>query len=166
MTTTATLAPGRWRAGTTTSEATFTVGNLGRTARGNVPIVDGTLDVDETGQPTAVHGTLDLGAIDTGNRRRDMDLRKPHLLDLDNHPTMTFTGTFRGTEVTGRLTARGTTTTLTGQVELSTTDSDHVVLTARARLDRRTLGIRAPRFVIGRWVDITVVATVSRVTGG
>lgn len=35
-------------------------------------------------------GSLHLGAIDTGNARRDKDLRKPKLLDLDHHPAMTF----------------------------------------------------------------------------
>jgi polyisoprenoid-binding protein YceI len=50
-----------------------------------------------------------------------MDLRKQHLLDLDNHPTMTFTGTFHGTEVTGHLTTRSATAALTGQVEVSIT---------------------------------------------
>ena len=37
-----------------------------------------------------------------------------------------------------------------------------VVLTVTARLDRRTLGIRAPRIMIGRYVDITVTAVVRR----
>jgi polyisoprenoid-binding protein YceI len=163
MTTTnaAALLPGRWRADIKGSEATFTVTNLGRTAHGRVPIVAGTVEIGQDGRPAAVHGTLDLGAIDTGNTRRDLDLRKPRLLDLDNHPSMTFTGTFDGAEVTGELTARGATASLTGQVEVSIADTQSAVLTARARLDRSALGIRAPRFMIGRWVDITIVATIS-----
>jgi hypothetical protein len=36
------------------------------------------------------------------------------------------------------------------------------VLTATARLDRRTLGIRAPSFMIGKWVDVTVTAVVAQ----
>ncbi len=35
-------------------------------------------------------------------------------------------------------------------------------MTATARLDRRTLGIRAPRFLIGAYADITVTAVITR----
>ncbi|TDP92792.1 YceI family protein [Labedaea rhizosphaerae] len=160
----AVLAEGRWTADLARSTATFTVGNLGKTVTGTVPVLDGTVDVDAQGLPCAVRGTLDLGAVDTGNRRRDKDLRKPKLLDLDQHPVMTFvadeviTGA-DGWSVTGKLTARGTTIGLTGHVTSSTVDGA-VTLTARTSLDRRALGVRAPRFMIGHTVDITVVATI------
>ncbi|MGW6932723.1 YceI family protein [Lentzea sp. NPDC054927] len=165
MTTTSrTLTAGVWRADLTRSTASFKVGNLGRVAGGTVPVTGGTVEIGPDGALLAVHGTLDLGAIDTGIAKRDQDLRKPGLLDLDRHPTMTFTATtaFRvegGWRVTGTLTARGTSTELSGVAELSTVDGE-TVMTATARLDRRTLGIRAPRFLIGRYVDITVTAVV------
>ena len=114
MTTTspAGLATGRWMVDPAHSIATFRVGNLGRTVTGTVPITEGTVDIDGSGQPAAITGTLDLGAIDTGNARRDKDLRKPRLLDLDRHPTMTFaadtiTASPTGWQVTGHLAARG-----------------------------------------------------------
>lgn len=165
MTTTSnTLTAGLWRADLTRSTASFEVGNLGRVARGTVPVTGGTVEIGQDGALLAVQGALDLGAIDTGIAKRDLDLRKPGLLDLDRHPTMTFTATsaFRaegGWRVTGTLAARGTSTELSGVAELSTADGE-VVLTATARLDRRTLGIRAPRIMIGRYVDITVTAVV------
>ena len=46
-----------------------------------MPIVSATVDVDAGGRPTAVHATLDLTGITTGNPKRDSDLQKPHLLD-------------------------------------------------------------------------------------
>jgi len=112
---------------------------------------------------------LDLGAIDTGNARRDSDLRKPRLLDLDRHPAMAFaadtiTASPAGWSVTGRLTARGTSVRLAGDVELSHQDGP-TTLTAHTWLDRRTLGIRAPRILIGHEIDITVTATICRITG-
>jgi polyisoprenoid-binding protein YceI len=170
MTTTsrAGLAAGHWTVDAAHSTATFRVGNLGRAVTGTVPIIDGTVDVGRDGQPSAITRSLDLGAIDTGNTRRDSDLRKPKFLDLDHHPTMTFaadtvTVSPISWSVTGRLTARGTCARLAGDVELSR--QDHAVtLTAHTRLDRRTLGIRAPRIMIGHQIDITVTATIRRTT--
>jgi len=163
MTTTsrAGLATGRWIVDPAHSTATFRVGNLGRTVTGTVPITEGTVDIDG-GQPSAMTGSLDLGAIDTGNARRDKDLHKPKLLDLDRYPTMTFTADTitaapAGWRVTGHLTARNTTVRLIGDAEVTGYDRSATV-TAHTRLDRRTLGIRAPRIMIGHVIDITVTA--------
>jgi polyisoprenoid-binding protein YceI len=167
MTTTRALAAGVWRADLSRSTASFQVGNLGRKANGTVPVTAGTVEIGPDGALLAVHGTLDLGAIDTGITKRDQDLRKPRLLDLDRHPVMTFTATSaraagNGWHVTGTLAARGTETELGGTVEVSSLDGREAVLTATARLDRRTLGIRAPGFMIGRYVDITVTAVITQ----
>ncbi|GGM86471.1 hypothetical protein GCM10011609_23710 [Lentzea pudingi] len=165
MTATRALALGVWQADVTRSTASFEVGNLGRKTHGTVPVTAGTVEIGTDGTLLAAHGTLDLGAIDTGNTKRDQDLRKPGLLDLDRHPSMTFTATSArttgdGWQVTGTLAARGTETVLDGTVALSSEDGQ-VVMTATARLDRRTLGIRAPGFLIGRYVDITVTAVIT-----
>ncbi|MFS8097273.1 YceI family protein [Lentzea alba] len=166
MTASTTLAAGFWRADLTRSTASFDVGNLGRTTHGTVPVTGGTVEIGTDGSLAAVHGTLDLSGIDTGIPKRDLDLRKPSLLDLDRHPSMTFRATScspvdGGWQVSGTLSARGTATELSGVAQLSTVEGE-VVLTATARLDRRTLGIRAPRFLIGRYVDITVSAVIER----
>ena len=166
MTAAGTLTAGTWQADLARSTASFKVGNLGRTVNGTVPVTGGSVEIGPDGALLAVHGTLDLGAIDTGIPRRDLDLRKPSLLDLDRHPTMTFTATSAepvdgGWQVTGTLSARGTSTELSGRADLSTVDGE-AVMTATTRLDRRTLGIRAPRIMIGRYVDITVTAVIRR----
>ena len=159
-----TLAAGKWTVDSTRSTATFRVGNLGQTVTGTVPIIEGTVDVDAGGRPTAISASLDLGSIDTGHRRRDRDLRKPSLLDLDRHPTMTFSadavaGPAGGWSVTGQLTARGTAVALAGDLELSEADGS-TTLVGRTWLDRRALGVRAPRIMIGRRVEITVSALI------
>jgi polyisoprenoid-binding protein YceI len=171
MTTTApvTLAAGQWTVDVERSTATFRVANLGRTATGTVPVIDGTIEVGPDGLPSAISGSLDLGAIDTGHARRDKDLRKPRLLDLDRHPVGTFTAdnvstSPAGWSVTGYLSARGTRTRLTGDVEVSAQGQDPT-LTARTRLDRRALGLRVPALIIGHQVDITVTATIRRTAG-
>ena len=126
MTTTspAGLATGRWILDVARSTATFRVASLGRTVTGTVPFIEGTVDTGPDGLPSAITGALDLGAIDTGNARRDADLRKPRFLDLDAHPTMAFaadtvTAAPAGWTIAGRLSARGTSVRLTGDVEVS-----------------------------------------------
>jgi polyisoprenoid-binding protein YceI len=156
------LSTGRWMVDPAHSTATFRVGNLGRTVTGTVPVTEGTVVID--GQHSAITGSLDLGAIDTGNARRDKDLRKPKFLDLDRYPAMTFTADTitvapAGWRVTGQLTARGTSVPLAGDVDVSGQDGS-ATLTAHTQLDRRALGIRAPRIMIGHQIDITVTATI------
>ena len=160
----ATLAAGQWKVDVEHSTATFTVGNLGHTVTGTVPILDGTVEVGPDGLPSAIYGTLDLSAIATGISRRDKDLRKPNLLDLDRYPVSTFeadrmTASPGGWSVSGYLTARGTRTRLTGDVEISA-QGQEATLTARTQLDRRAIGLRAPKLMIGHQVDITVTATI------
>jgi polyisoprenoid-binding protein YceI len=160
------LASGRWRLDVSRSTARFVVGSLGRKVNGSVPITDGTVDVDPAGRVTAINGTLHLGAIDTRNSKRDKDLRKPGLLDLDRNPTMTFVADTVAVgdgqwQVAGRLSARGTSVAISGSVAVSADEPD-ATLVASARLDRRDLGIRAPAFMIGRAVDVTVTARLLR----
>jgi polyisoprenoid-binding protein YceI len=159
-----TLAAGQWTVDVEHSTATFTVGNLGHTVTGTVPILDGTVEIGPGGLPSAICGSLDLGAIATGNPRRDKDLRKPKLLDLDRYPVSTFeadrmAASPGGWSVSGYLTARGTRTRLAGDVELSA-NGQEATLTARTQLDRRALGLRAPKLMIGHLVDITVTAII------
>ena len=170
MTTTspADLAVGRWTVDPARSTATFRVRSLGRTVTGNVPITEGTMDVDESGRPRAISGSLDLGAVDTGNPRRDKDLRKPRFLDLDRYPAMTFaadsiTVSPAGWQVTGTLAVRGTSVRLAGDAAASSHEGSATV-TAHTRLDRSDLGIRAPGIMIGHAIDITVTAAL-RLTG-
>jgi len=156
------LAVGRWTVDPARSTATFRVRGLGRTVTGNVPITEGTMDVDESGRPRAISGSLDLGAVDTGNPRRDKDLRKPRFLDLDRYPAMTFaadsiTASPAGWQVTGTLAVRGTSVRLAGDAAVSSHDG-FATVTAHTHLDRHALGIRAPAIMIGHAIDITIAA--------
>jgi polyisoprenoid-binding protein YceI len=129
---------------------------------GTVPVTAGSVVVDG-GEPSAITGSFDLSAIDTGNTRRDKHLRSPKFLGLDRYPTMTFTtdtisATPRGWLFTGYLTVRNVSVRLTSEAEVMELDRSAAV-TVHARLDRRNLGIRAPRILIGHTISITVTAT-------
>lgn len=159
------LATGRWRHVPARTTAEFSVRNLAlRTVRGTVPVADAWVEVDAAGAPAGVQAVLDLRAIDTGHRKRDADLQKPHLLDTANHPTLTFAGLAPepgpdGWLVAGRLAGRAAAdVTLTAQVDRAPAGGD-LVVHATTTVDRRALGVRAPRFLIGRRLRIEVTAT-------
>jgi polyisoprenoid-binding protein YceI len=162
----ASLATGRWRHVSSRSSAGFTVRNFGlKVVAGTVPVVQAYVDVDATGRPHHVHAVLDLQAIDTGNRRREADLRKPHLLGTDEHPTLTFSGTPEpnadGWDVRGRLAGRGI-AELTLRAEIvDRAASGELTVHATAIVDRRELGVRAPRFLIGHRLTLEVNAVFS-----
>lgn len=161
------VATGRWVVDPARSTATFSVANfVFRTVRGTVPVITGTVDVADGGRPTRLRGELDLARIDTGNRRRDADLRKPSLLDLDASPLLTYEAEEfdvgpQGWSARGSLGARGTTCPLTVLgVAAATGALLHLVGTAV--VDRTALGIRAPSLVIGRQVSVVVDAWLDR----
>jgi polyisoprenoid-binding protein YceI len=159
------LRTGRWTSVAALTRTGFAVGNLGgmKTVHGRIPVTEAWVDVDETG-PSAVHATLDLTAVDTGHRKRDSDLRKPYLLDTAQHPTLTFDGDRAQRvdgrwQVPGRLTGRAATDVILSVEEVAGSDPGVVSIRATVRLDRRELGVKAPRFMIGRSVDVTIEAS-------
>jgi polyisoprenoid-binding protein YceI len=158
------FAAGSWRRPAERGTAGFTVrGAGGRRVSGVVPIVAARVDVDPAGTPESVWAVLDLTGIDTGSVRRDADLQKRHLLDTERHPQLTFEGcapepTPDGWRVRGRLTGRADTElTLAAQI-IHRSPTGELTVRATTSFDRRGLGIRAPRLMIGRWVDVTIEA--------
>jgi len=159
------LAAGRWVAIVDRTSATFTVSNLGfKVVHGSVAVTRGEVRVDASGVPVGVSAELDLDSIDTGIARRDLDLRKRSLLDIDDHPAMTYASDSvtrgpAGWRADGVLSLRGTSCplALSGDV-LPDSSGDAVHVLATATLDRTAVGVRAPSLMIGRTVTITIDA--------
>ncbi|KAF0849468.1 polyisoprenoid-binding protein YceI [Nocardia caishijiensis] len=150
-----------WVADTEHCTAAFRVGHIGGHVHGAAPVLAGLLTLTPDGRPITAAGVVDLAAIDTGNPRRDRDLRKPRLLDLDGHPRTTFTAediTADGPRwrVAGVAAVRGRAVPLIFTVDTFDITDTAVTVTASAVLDRTAFGLRAPSLLIGRWVDITV----------
>ena len=160
------MAGGTWTVSDSRTLVSFTVGNLGRTVHGTVALSWGAVEVDRTGAPVRVQAELDLNSLDTAIAKRDADLRKPRYLDIDRHPTMTWSAAGfapdgeGGWTAEGQLSVRGTTAplTVTGGPEATAPDDGWVRVRASGVLDRRTVGIKAPSFLIGRDVTITIDA--------
>lgn len=156
------LRPGVWTVIDQRTRATFAVGNLGvRVVNGSIAVSSGVVEVGANGLPLRGRVELDLRTVDTGIAKRDADLRKPGLLDIDAHPTMTFTTDDieagpAGWTAHGELGLRGTSCQLVLAGPLPELVDGLLKLVATATLDRYDVGIRAPRAMIGREVRITV----------
>jgi polyisoprenoid-binding protein YceI len=166
------MTAGTWAVSDSRTQVTFSVGNLGRTAHGTVALNWGEVEVDRDGAPVRVQAEFDLNSLDTGIAKRDADLRKPRFLDIDRYPTMTwscagFTPDGEGGwTADGELSVRGTTAplTVTGGPEAAALDGGWVRVRASGVLDRTTVGIRAPSFLVGRAVQISIDAWLTPVT--
>ena len=147
--------------------AGFSVGNLGKHVSGTIPVASAHFEVSEDGSVRDVHAVLDIASIDTGLAKRDSDLRKPGLLDLDNHPELTFDATEVVAledvwTVNGLLTVKGTTREITLAVTVEQPSEDTAQVRLTGQLDRRHYGIKAPRFLIGALVDLQIEAVFGR----
>ncbi len=163
------VGAGTWAVSDSRTRVGFTVHNLGRVVHGSVCCSSGSVELGAGGEPLRARADLDLRSLDTGVGRRDADLRKPRLLDIDRNPVMTWScrdfaptadGGWRGE---GVLSVRGTSAplTVTGRPELLVDGQPWLRVRAEAVLDRTAVGIRAPSFVIGRTVTVTVDAWLS-----
>ncbi len=162
------MAAGSWVVSDSRTRVTFTVQNLGRTVHGSVTCSQGQVRIDDAGAPTQVLAELDLNSLDTGIAKRDLDLRKPRFLDIDRQPTMTWSaGRFTrrddgGWVADGRLSVRGTSAPLQVSGDAEAVDGTWLRVRASGALDRTTVGLRAPGFLIGRRIGIEVDAWLSR----
>jgi len=162
---------GEWNILPQGSTASFSVRNLGvNTVRGTVPIRAATVVVAADRLNTQVRATLDLAGIDTGNARRDKDLRSRRLLDTEQFPAVTFVcadvvTTEDGWRLAGTLEAHGATIPVTVEAQPTNASIGSLAVRATATFDRRALGVRAPRFMIGREIVVEINAEF-RASGG
>ena len=152
-----------WTVSDSRTQVRFSVRNLGMPVRGSVALSRGEVEVDADGAPVRVRAEFDLASLDTGIGRRDLDLRHPRFLAVDQQPVMVWTcDRFTRREdgnwlAAGTLSVRGTAAPL--ELTAVAEDADGAtVVHAAAVLDRLAVGIRAPRAVIGRVVRIEIDA--------
>ena len=125
--------------------------------RGTFAVRSGRVDVAEPAGGSKVSVEVDAGSFHTGNDRRDGDVRSAKFLDTARHPLMTFVSDrVEGTEIVGRLTARGVERPVTLRVEETTVSGDGFTARATARIDRTEFGVTAAPGMAGRHLDLTV----------
>ena len=149
-----------WQVDTARTTAAFVVGNLGvRQVRGSVPVLAGTAVTDAAGRVVGLRATVDATGVDTGNARRDRDLRGPGLLGVEQTPSWTFVSQGveqdgEGWRVTGVLTVRRACPVVLSVGPAAPLPDGGLRVRATTSLDRRDAGVRAPRVLIGRRVEV------------
>ena len=171
MTTMTPVGAGIWTADLTRTRAAFTARHLfGQTVQGTIAVTGGTLDVDPDGQPCRFRASLDPASIDTGNARRDADLRGRRFLGTETYPLMeaaadrvdVAAGGWRADAV---LRVRQCEAPLRIAAELDILPTGvRLLVSGTARLDLRDAGIRVPGLLVRRFVDLSFSAQLTRQT--
>jgi len=112
----------------------------------------------------SIRAELDARGIDTGNRRRDKDLRRRRFLATGRWPAITFQASHiqpgeTGWTINGTLTVKDTHCPLRLQVTgpAAPVRGDHVDLHATGRIDRCSAGVTAgPAFLIGHQISLSL----------
>jgi polyisoprenoid-binding protein YceI len=141
---------------------------FGQTVHGTIAVTGGTLDVAPDGRPRRFQATLDPASIDTGNARRDGDLRGRRFLAAEASPRMETAAD--GIDSTGDewhadalLGVRGCAAPLriTATLGILPTEA-RLLVSGTARLDLRDAGIRVPGLLVRRLVDLSFSAQLIR----
>jgi polyisoprenoid-binding protein YceI len=156
-------AAGLWTADLAHTRAAFAARHLfGQTVHGTIAVTAGTIEVGTDGRPQRLHATLDPASIDTGNARRDADLRGKRFLAVDADPLMEIVAdriaaTAEGWYADAVLRGHGCEAPLRIDATLEgAATAPRLQVSGTARLDLRDAGIRVPGFLVRRFVDLTV----------
>ncbi|MDL4773277.1 MULTISPECIES: YceI family protein [Thermomonosporaceae] len=170
----ATVAPGltagTWNIDPTHSEVAFTIRHLMTKVRGSFTEFTGAIQIaEETAASTAV-AEIKMASIDTRNADRDAHVRSADVLDIENHPTMTFKTSGVRSEggdhfLDGELTVRGVTRPISLKVEFNGVGEDpwggtRVGFSAGTTINRRDWGVefnvplKGDKAMLGDKVDI------------
>jgi polyisoprenoid-binding protein YceI len=143
--------------------------------RGQFAKVDGTLVVGEDPIQSSVQVTIDTNSVDTRDETRDNHVRTADFLDVENHPTITFTSTAvrpvdaASWKVDGDLAIRGVTKPVVLDVNLEGVVQDpygnhRVGFSATTEINRDDFGVsfgavmEAGGLVVAKKVSIEIEA--------
>jgi polyisoprenoid-binding protein YceI len=84
------LTTGTWNIDPAHSEVTFAIRHLMTKVRGSFTDFAGSVEVAEDLNATTAIAEIKLGSVDTRNADRDAHVRSAEILDVANHPVMTF----------------------------------------------------------------------------
>ncbi|RSN53370.1 MULTISPECIES: YceI family protein [Actinomadura] len=164
------LTAGTWNIDPSHSEVTFTIRHLMTKVRGSFTEFSGAVQVAEELSETTATAEITMASIDTRNADRDGHVRSSDVLDVENHPTMTFATKGVRSEggdhyVDGELTIRGVTRPVTLEVEYHGVGEDpwggtRAGFSATTQINRRDWGIEfnvplsGDKALLGDKVDI------------
>jgi polyisoprenoid-binding protein YceI len=115
-----------------------------------------------------VHAVLDAASFDTGNPRRDRDVRSARYLNVTAYPDITFSSEqVRLHEgkwaAVGTVTAHGVAAPVDLTLdELRRDDDEELILRASAKIDRYAHQVTAGKGLAARWLTVEVTAIAGR----
>jgi polyisoprenoid-binding protein YceI len=154
------------------SAATFSIKHLGvSTVRGEFGQIKGVIALDRSNlRASKVDASIDATSVNTREPKRDAHLKSPDFFDVAKYPTLSFKSTRiesapgGGLKLTGDLTIRGVTKSVTFDVQPLSADTKTpfgttiVGTSATARINRRDFGVTggAAGVMVGDEVNITL----------
>ncbi|MFF5261859.1 YceI family protein [Actinomadura viridis] len=123
------LTAGTWNIDPAHSEVTFVIRHLMSKVRGSFTEFSGTVQIAEDLAASTATAEISMASIDTRHADRDAHVRTSDVLDVENHPTMTFATTGVRSEggdhyLDGELTIKGVTRPVTLEVEYNGVGED------------------------------------------
>lgn len=114
---------GRWVLDPVHSDASFSVRHLVSKVRGRFREMHGEIHTAQNPFDSSVTISIDSSSIDTANTQRDDHLRSADFLEVERHPTLTFTSTRLRPNgdrflLDGDLTIKGVTKPITADLDL------------------------------------------------
>jgi polyisoprenoid-binding protein YceI len=166
---TTSVPAGTWNIDPSHTEVGFTARHLMSKVRGRFEKFEGHI---VTGAAPAATASIDLNSINTHEPNRDNHLRSSDFFDVENNGPMTFTSTRvedggNGVLVTGDLTIKGVTQSVTLDVEILGVEGDpwggtRVGFEGTTTISRKSFGVDfnipldGGRLMIGDRIDITI----------
>jgi polyisoprenoid-binding protein YceI len=145
------LSAGTWNIDPAHTEVAFVIRHLMTKVRGSFTDFSGAIEFADDLVSSKAAVEIQIKSIDTRNGDRDAHIRSAEILDLDNHPVMTFatTGVRQNGDtylLDGTLTIRDVTRPITLDVEFNGTDTDpwggqRVGFSATTSISRKEFGI-------------------------
>jgi polyisoprenoid-binding protein YceI len=167
-------APQDYRLDAAGSQVTFTYTLNGRPVTGRMPVRSARVSLDLRRLPdSSVRVTLDAARARAGVVFATAAMRGPKVLDTAAHPLIRFRttairGSLRAATVTGRLTIRGTTRTVTldavlgRQTGTPPTERDRLVVLLTGAISRSAFGASGYAGLVGDRIDLRIRARITR----
>ncbi|RFU43577.1 polyisoprenoid-binding protein [Actinomadura logoneensis] len=166
------LTAGTWNIDPAHSEVTFAIRHLMTKVRGSFTDFSGAVQIADDVAASTATAEIKLASIDTRNADRDGHVRSADVLDVENHPTMTFATTGVRAEggdykVDGTLTIKGVAKPVTLDVEFHGVGTDpwggtRAGFSATTQINRKDWGVEfnvplgGDKALLGDKVDITL----------
>ena len=165
-----------WRFDPAYSSVEFSINKLFFfTVKGRFKAFDGAIILDEADlKCSSVTAKLQADSIDTGNSRRDAQIKAQPFLDVEKYPEITFSSSSvapgkdrDSVDVSGDLCIKGATRKIRLAVNAidrsrSPNGEEFVYYSATAELDRSDFGVNAFKGVVGRKLKVTINIQASR----